>query len=207
MSNMSQADIASKLTHESDGSLRIRSLLKLQYRASICLESVWKPTKNQSFPEMVEMSVHIGDHTFHLPRSPVLLAHTELVFKEKNTPNENQSLNDTNDQYNPNRPKRVHMVTRYDGVEVFLDPISAAFWGGNRKLVKEVSVRTAAFVLKTDQESVIESASSASAQNWELIDAALSIISLATQIKSHIENMNISQEELTARSYARCTVS
>lgn len=91
------------------------------------------------------------------------------------------------------------MVTRHDGVEVFLDSLSAAFWGGKRKMVKEVSVNTAAFVLKTDGKSVIESATSASAQAWERIDAVLSIISIAAQLDSRIKDMDLSLEELTAR--------
>lgn len=173
--------------------------MKLQYGSSICIESVWKPTQNQSNLQMAKTSVHFGDLSFRLPRSPALMAHTELVSRERNTFPENQSLNDTRGQHLRETPKRVHMVTRHDGVEVFLDPLSAAFWGGSRKLVKEVSVSTAAFVLKTDGESVVESASSASAQTWDLIDAVLSILSLASQLNARIENVGISLEELTTR--------
>ncbi len=207
MDNKKQNNMVTMSTHEPDGSLKIESIMKLQYGSSICVESVWKPTQGQPNLKMTDTSVRFDDLSFHLPRSPALMAHAELVSKERRTHLENQPLNDTSDRSLLKTPTTVHMVTRHDGVEVFLDSLSAAFWGGNRKLVKEVSVNTAAFVLKADGESVIESAVSATTQIWEQIDAILSIISLATQLKARIKDMDLSLEELTNRTSALTDVS
>lgn len=184
-------------TFAADGSLKIRSIIELQQGSLISIESSGKEIPEKSIFEMAETLVHLGDMVFSLPIAPTLLAHSFLFSKELTKSREKFSIPDKRNQLRRKKQKRVYMVTRYDGVEVFLDPLSAAFWGENRRLVKDVSVNTAAFVLKTDGKSVIESAISASAQTWELIDAALSIISLATQLNTKIEEMGLSVEELT----------
>lgn len=98
MSNTSQTDIVTESTREADGSLKIKSIIKLQYGSFISIESMWKPTQRESNLEMAETLVHIGDLSFHLPRSPALLAHTQLVSKQKNISRENLSLIDKTDQ-------------------------------------------------------------------------------------------------------------
>ncbi|MFW9962483.1 MAG: hypothetical protein ACFFCX_02905 [Candidatus Sifarchaeia archaeon] len=199
MSDTSQTGIVTESTLLADGLLKIRSIIELQQGSSISVESSWKQIPEKSSFEMTETSVHFGNMVFSLPRASTLLAHSYFVSKEQVKSREKLSITDTRNQPRRKKQKRVYMVTRHDGVEVFLDPLSAAFWGGNRRLVKDVSVNTAAFVLKTDGKSVIESATSTSAQTWELIDAVLSIISLATQLNTRIEEMDISLEELTTK--------
>lgn len=199
MSNTSQTGIVTESILLADGLLKIRSIIELQQGSSIRVESSWKQIPEKSSFEMTETLVHFGDMVFSLPRASTLLAHSHLVSKELVKSCEKLSITDTRNQARRKKQKRVYMVTRHDGVAVFLDPLSAAFWGGNRRLVKDVSVNTAAFVLKTDGTSVIESATSASAQTWELIDAVLSIISLATQLNTRIEEMDIALEELTTK--------
>lgn len=197
MSNTNQTGIVTESTLAADGFLKIRSIIELQQGSQITIESSWKEIPEKSIFEMTETLVHFGDMVFSLPRASTLLAHSFLVSKELAKSREKISTADKRNQLRRKKLKRVYMVTRHDGVEVFLDPLSAAFWGGDRRLVKDVSVNTAAFVLKTDGKSVIESATSASAQTWELIDAVLSIISLATQLNTRIEEVGISVEELT----------
>ncbi|MFW9967721.1 MAG: hypothetical protein ACFFEA_11265 [Candidatus Thorarchaeota archaeon] len=60
---------------------------------------------------------------------------------------------------------------------------------------------TAAFVLKADRSSVIESATAASKETWEVIDAVLSIISLGTELSLPASSMGISKEELRSKKH------
>ncbi|MHA2380325.1 MAG: hypothetical protein ACXADS_13715 [Candidatus Thorarchaeota archaeon] len=201
MSDKSQAEMLTESTHETDGSQKIRTIIRLQHGSNIIFESSWKPSQDKSKLKKTHTSFSIGDLSISLPKAPTLLAHSHLIQKEYSDCLGSLSLTDRTD-HSRKSVTRAYMVTRHDGVGVFLDPLSAAFWASDCRWVKEVSVNTAAFVLKADRNSVIESATASSRETWEVIDAVLSIISLATQLGSRVSNMGISIEELSAKSFA-----
>jgi len=201
MNDKSQAGVLTESTCETDGSQRIWSIIELRHGSKITIESLWKPSEDESRLVKTNTAFRIGDLSITLPRAPTLRAHSYFIKKEFGDNLESLSSTQTTDT-SLKRVKRVHMVTRHDGVGVFLDSLSAAFWAGDCRWVKEVSVETAAFVLKTDRNSVIESATAASRETWEAIDAVSSIISIANQLSSRIGDMGITLEEPNAKRFA-----
>ncbi|MFO7837745.1 MAG: hypothetical protein R6V83_13965 [Candidatus Thorarchaeota archaeon] len=196
MSNNNETDIVTKSEEDDAGMKRITTTITFQHGSSISIESLWKSNQSESELEKIDTLIRIGAFSISLPRGPTLRVHSNLTQK-----NQNSSLRVSSEanssEHTQRRVTKVHMVTRHDGVEVFLDPLSAAFWAGNSRDVKEVSLRTAAFVLKADTNSVIESAIRASEKTWEQIDVILSIVSLAKQLNECISDMGISIDELT----------
>lgn len=95
--------------------------MKLQHGSLLSVKSSWKQIPEKTSFEMVGSSFHIGDLSFQLPKGPALLAHTQLVSKEQNVPLENLLLIDKTNQSSRKAKSRVYMVTRHDGVEVFLE--------------------------------------------------------------------------------------
>lgn len=159
------------------------------------IESTWKSDQAQSVLEKTGTSIHIGDFSLSLSNGPTLLVHANMIqMKHKS------SLGDSfkTDTVEPAQEdvKIVYMGTRHDGAEVFLEPLTAAFWAGSRKSVKEVSVQTAASVFKADTESVIESAIEASRRTRETIDVIRSIVALTEHLYDRMSDMGISIEEL-----------
>ncbi|MGV9169052.1 MAG: hypothetical protein ACOC38_03825 [Promethearchaeia archaeon] len=201
MSNNNQTDIATESEEDDAGIKRITTTITFQHESSISIESLWKSNQSESELEKIDTLIRIGDFSISLPRGPTLRTHSNLTQK-----NQNSSLRISSDANSSGhlrkRIMKVHMVTRHDGAEVFLDPLLAAFWAGDSRDVKEVSLRTAAFVLKTDKNSVIESAIRASKKTREQIDVILSIVSLAKQLNEYINDMGISIDELTEGSKA-----
>ncbi len=198
MEQNSQTGITTELEQDKEGLQKITTEVRLQHGSSILIESTWKSDQAGSVVEKTGTSIRIGDFSVSLPNGPALLAHANMIQM-----NHKSSLGDSSntDAVEPPREevKMVHMVTRHDGVEVFLDPLTAAFWAGSREGVKEVSLQTAAFVLKADTESVIDSAVEASKKTRETIDVIRSIVSLVEQLDDRISDMGISTEELDVR--------
>ncbi|UCE08970.1 MAG: hypothetical protein JSW61_08215 [Candidatus Thorarchaeota archaeon] len=196
--DLDQTGITTELEHDANGKLRIRSVIKLQQGSCIGIESLWKPDYRNSNPEMLESNIQIGGLALPLAKAPALLAHRNLIQDVKECPHEVQTL-----PHGAEHPKTslntVHLATRHDGAEVFLDPLSAAFWARDCRRVKEVSVESAAFALKTDRNSVVESATCASEETWEIINVVLSILSLAKELDSHVSQMGISLKDLRTK--------
>lgn len=93
----------------------------------------------------------------------------------------------------------MYLVSRHDGIGVVLDRISAAFWAGDAREVREVSIKVAALALRTDKESVAESARAASLKCWVTIRAVLAVVSIAKEAVARIEDMELSIEDLKKR--------
>ena len=108
MSDTSQTDIVTESKHETDGSLKIRSIMKLQHCSSIIIESLWKPIQENSSLEMVGTSVHIGDMAFGLPRSTTLLSR-ELTSSQWSTLLPRSSRFDL---FSMNQSKTIDYLTR-----------------------------------------------------------------------------------------------
>jgi len=201
MHNRSTSNIVTESSHEDNGALRIWSTIQLQDDSAIIIESLWKPYQDPLRVERKELTVRIGDLSVSVPQAPTPKIHShmarELLLNSKPDVTDHDDVMTTN-----KRTRRVHLATRHDGVDVFLDPLSATFWAGARSRVKEVSVDTAAFVLKADRDSVIQSAIAASKTSWEAIRTALSITSLAAHLDLQIRKTGLSPEELLAGLHA-----
>ncbi len=198
MEQNNQTGITTELEQDKEGRKKITTEVRLQHGSSIMIESTWKSDQVESVLEKIGTSIHIGDFSVSLPSGPALLAHTNMIQMKHKSSSQDSSKTDAVETARKD-VKMVYMVTRHDGVEVFLDPLTAAFWAGSSKRVKEVSLQTAAFVLKADTESVIDSAVEASRRTKETIDVIRSILSLAEQLCGRISDMGISIETLEKR--------
>jgi hypothetical protein len=194
---MNQTGITTELEQDEDGLQKITTEVRLQHGSSIMIESTWKSDQAESVSENTGTSIHIGDFSVSLPNAPALLAHANMIQMTHESSIGNLPKTDA---VEPAREdvKTVYMGTRHDGVEVFLDSLTAALWAGSRERVKEVSLRTAAFVLKADPESVKNSAAKASRRTREIIDVIRSIVSLTEYLCDRISDMGISIEALDA---------
>lgn len=97
-------------------------------------------------------------------------------------------------QYDPNElVRRVYLVTDRKGAAIFLDKDSANSWGdSNCKEIKEVSLETAAFVVKADKSS----ATALPKETREAMRVVFGIISLANELASILSSIGLSTEDL-----------
>lgn len=197
MTNRRQpSGIMTKSYRGEDRSILVQTTIKFQEGSSVVLESQWVPDRDEDPLKKKGTSVKVQDLTVLLPKAPTLLMHSDIVKKEFGLVD---SENTDNIAHLLKSVKQVHLVTRQDGVEVFLDPLSAKFWGGPHAQIRKVSVYSAASALKTDRESVIESAQAASNRAWEAIDVVLAAITLGINLEKHLEDIGLSVEELSDR--------
>jgi len=204
MNNNPSSDIITEKVIDEDGTITTRTTVQLLHGAPIVLEVSWRPAENGSHYSKEDSRLMIGDLSFSVPEMPLPMAHYGLIEQQLGMSCDADPLGDTSE--NLQQPKRVYIVSRYDGVGVFLDRISAAFWAGDAKKVKEVSIEGAALALKTDKETVAESARAASSKSWETIQAVLALVSIANDAVARIDEMGLSVEDLQKRISWQCYV-
>lgn len=96
--------------------------------------------------------------------------------------------------------RRVFLATREEGCEVFADEISARFWAGTPSNVRNVSLRAASSALKTDEETVIESAIAATRSARMEMQVGISLLEVAKRVRDRFEATGISVTTLEAGS-------
>ena len=194
MTNDHSRTVVTESSQETD-SIRIWSTIKLEQGPPFVVESLWKRKPKTMRLLRERLAVRIGDLTLPIQHGPAMAEHVEIARRafpelmyDDSSQEERIILQDS--------VKTVYLATKPEESEVFLDPISAAFWAADRSEVKEISVDTAAFVLKADRASVIESAIQASKNCWQVMNVVTAIISMAEELKKQMNDMGISSAEL-----------
>jgi len=181
---------------QEDGSIRISSMIQLETGLQLIVESVWMPDVETMRLHRDRLAVRIGNLVFPLTHGPTLAAHLEAARKAFP-----EVIDDGMSQKEAVVPegsvRKVYLATTSEASEVFLDPTSAAFWASDKSQVREISMDTAMFVLKTDEASVIASAVQASRSSWQAIQVITAIASFAEELRKRIREMGFSITELT----------
>jgi hypothetical protein len=141
------------------------------------------------------LAVRIGNLVFPITHGPTLAAHLEAARKAFP-----EVMDDGSSQKEAVTPegsvRKVYLATTSEASEVFLDPTCAVFWASDKSQVREISMDTAKFILKTDEASIIESAVQASRSSWQAIQVITAISSFAEELRKRIREMGFSITEL-----------
>lgn len=186
--------IATESSQE-DNSMRISSTIQLENGLAFVVESFWTSDLKTMRLHRERLAVRIGNLILPIHHGPTLAVHLEAA--QEAFP---EVIDEGSSQKEAVVPEgsvqRVYLATRSEGSEVFLDPTSAAFWASGKSQVREISVDTAAFVLKTDRASIIESAIQASKSSWQVIHVVTAMASMAEELRKQIQEMGFSITEL-----------
>ena len=180
---------------QEDDSIRISSMIQLENGLQLIIESVWMPDPKTMHLRRDRLAVRIGNLVLPISHGPTLAAHLEAARKA--FPEVIDEGSSRKEAVAPEGSvRKVYLATRSEGSEVFLDSTCAAFWASDKSQVREISMDTAMFILKTDETSIIESAVQASKSSWQVIHVVAAIVSMAEGLRKQVQEMGFSITEL-----------